>query len=442
MRKYFGLLLTELKNSPESSGFKITSQTFIIRLLGLGLIFLNQALLARLMGVKGYGNYTVIFTWLNFLTVFSMIGFDTSVLRFYPSLNAKQQWGKLKGFLRFTKRIILLLALVSSIAMLLFLLYSSNSYSISFSEALFWAVFLLPFLAFINYYSAVLRALQRIKTSLLPFYILIPVSVSVACIIYYVLNNEQLKVDAAMLIYLCCAIVVCVFISGKLRKELRSQVRDVEPAYERKKWFAVSVTLFIITIITLVLKRVDILFISYYFGNTRAGIYAVAAMISSFVPFGLSVVDYVFAPRISELFESRQQDKLQSMITNSSKIILIITLPITFIMIVFGKFILQLFGEAFVASYLPLIILSAGQLVNAWTGMVAALMTMTGNQKIYLLVYVFAGILDVSLNFILVPSYGMTGAAIASAVSLAVLNLAMYFIVKKKLHIKVSAFIF
>ena len=70
------------------------------------------------------------------------------------------------------------------------------------------------------------------------------------------------------------------------------------------------------------------------------------------------------------------------------------------------------------------------------------MMTMTGNQRVFLLVYVFAGIIDVILNFILVPSLGMNGAAIASAVSLAVLNLTMYFIVKKKLQIKVSAFIF
>jgi O-antigen/teichoic acid export membrane protein len=441
MRKHFEPLFAEIK-SPESSGFRITSQAFIIRLIGLGFIFLNQALLARLMGAKGYGNYTVIFTWLNFFTVFSMIGFDTSVLRFYPSLTAKQQWNKLKGFLRFTKRIIFLLSLLSSVILLLFLLYSSNRYSISFSEALFWAVFLLPFLAYINYYSAVLRALHKIKTSLLPFYILIPASVSIACAIYYKLNNNQLKVDAAMFTYLCCAIGVCLFISARLRKELSPKVRNVQPEYEQKKWFAVSVTLFTITIITLVLKRVDILFMSYYFGNTHAGIYAVASMISSFVPFGLSVVDYVFAPRISELYESHQHEKLQQMISNTSKIILIITLPITFVMIVFGKFILQIFGTAFIASYLPLIILTAGQFANAWTGMVAAMMTMTGNQRIFLLIYVLAGILDVILNFILVPSLGMIGAAISSAVSLAALNLTMYFIVKKKLHIKVSAFIF
>jgi O-antigen/teichoic acid export membrane protein len=437
MRKYFQILFKEIK---DSKSFRITSQAFLIRLSGLALIFLNQALLARLMGAKGYGNYTVIFTWLNFLTVFSMIGFDTAVLRFFPSLHAKQQWEKLKGFMRFTRRIVLTLSIISSIGILLFLLYSSNRYSISFSEALFWAILLLPFLAFINYNSSVLRALHKIKTSLLPFYVLFPVIVSIACYIYYLLNNDQLKVDAAVFIYLCCAVFVFIFINRRLKKELRKDIQTVQPQYERKSWFSVSITLFVISVITLLLKRVDVLFLSVYFGNTHAGIYAAAAMISSFVPFGLSVVDYVFTPQISELYEGREHEKLQGMISNASKIILIITLPIAFGMIIFGKFILGIFGSAFEASYLPLIILTIGQMINAWTGMVAGMMTMTGNQKTFLMVYVLAGVLDVALNFCLVPSLGMTGAAIASSVSLAALNLVMFYFVKKKLLINASAF--
>jgi O-antigen/teichoic acid export membrane protein len=439
MKKYVAILFNEIKNN---NSLRITSQAFFIRLFGLGLIFINQVLLARLMGAKGFGNYTVIFTWLNFLIVFSMLGFDTSVQRFYPSLTAKKQWNKLKGFLRFTRWTVLFLSILSSAGLMFFLLYKSNGFSISFSEALFWAVLLLPFLAFIHYYSAVLRALYKISVSLLPFYILLPVAVSISCYIHYLVNGGQLKVDAALFIYLCCAVVVCIFITRRLRAEMRLQLPQAKPAYERKLWLSVSFTIFVITVITLVLKRVDVLFVSYYFGNTHAGIYAVAAMISGFVPFGLTVVDYVFTPRISELYESRQLEKLQQMVSNSSRLILIITLPIAFITIVFGKYILQLFGTAFIASYLPLIILTGGQLVNAWTGMVAAMMTMTGNQKTFLLVYVVAGLFDVGLNFILVPSFGMFGAAVASSVSLAGLNLAMYFIVKKKLSIKVSAFIF
>lgn len=439
MKKYFENFFEEIKSG---KSFRVTSQTFIIRLCGLGLIFFNQVIIARLMGAKGFGDYTVIFTWINFLIIFSMLGFDTSVLRFFPSLTVKQQWSKAKGFLRFTRQTILVTASLASVTIMIYLFSNSIKFNINYSEALFWATVLLPFLALIHYYSSVLRAMHKIKTSLMPFYLLLPVSVSVACYIYYQLNNEQLKVDAAVFIYLCCAIMVFIFIARRLKKELHQKTENIQPEYDRKLWFSVSFTIFIISAITLVLKRVDVLFISFYLGHTRAGIYAVASMISGFVSFGLTVVDYVFAPRISELFESNQLEKLQKMIAHTSRIILIITFPIVLVMVVFGKFILQIFGTAFVASYLPLIILIAGQLVNAWTGMVAAMMTMTGNQKIFLMVYVFAGVLDIGLNFILVPSMGMIGAAIASSVSLAALNLVMYFIVKKKLRIKVSAFIF
>ncbi|MCX6291306.1 MAG: polysaccharide biosynthesis C-terminal domain-containing protein [Bacteroidetes bacterium] len=318
----------------------------------------------------------------------------------------------------------------------------SPVFVISFSEAWFWSVLVLPFLAFIHYYSSVLRAMHRIKISLIPFYVLLPVMVSMISYLCYRFNQEKLNVDAALMIYFFCVVIVFLFISRRLRMELKEQVTEAVPDYERKKWFSVSVTLLVISLFTLVLKKIDVLFISNYFGNTHAGIYAAASMISGFVPFGLIVVDYVFAPRISELYESRQMEKLQGMIRNTSRLIVLITLPIALVILVFGKLILQVFGTAFIASYLPLIILTAGQLVNAFTGMVAAMMTMTGNQKTFLLVLVISGMLDVALNMILVPSMGMTGGAIASAGSLIFLNLVLYFIVKKKLRIRISAFIF
>ena len=67
-------------------------------------------------------------------------------------------------------------------------------------------------------------------------------------------------------------------------------------------------------------------------------------------------------------------------------------------------------------------------------------MTMTGNQNIFLLVYLIAAVLDLTLNFLLVPKMGMVGAAIASSISVAVLNLIMYMIVWKKLRVKASIF--
>jgi len=65
---------------------------------------------------------------------------------------------------------------------------------------------------------------------------------------------------------------------------------------------------------------------------------------------------------------------------------------------------------------------------------------MTGNQNIFLMVYVVAATLDLALNYFLVPGMGATGAAISSAISVTVLNVIMYVLVWKKLRIKASVF--
>jgi hypothetical protein len=62
------------------------------RLAGLLLIFLLQVTLARLMGPRQYGDYVVIITTVNLLLVFSMFGFDSSVLRFLPSFLEKKNY--------------------------------------------------------------------------------------------------------------------------------------------------------------------------------------------------------------------------------------------------------------------------------------------------------------------------------------------------------------
>ena len=69
------------------------------------------------------------------------------------------------------------------------------------------------------------------------------------------------------------------------------------------------------------------------------------------------------------------------------------------------------FGAEYSAAYLPLVILSIGQLVNAGTGSVAYLLNMSGHEQDTMRVYFVAALVNAVLNFILVPKYGMFGAA-------------------------------
>jgi O-antigen/teichoic acid export membrane protein len=425
---------------------KLTSQTFVLRMIGMALLYANQVLMARLMGVSGYGDYTVIMTWINFLVAFCMFGFDHGAQRFFSMLYAKQQWGKLRGFLRFSFRIIVAVSVLCMVAWFLFLWNKQTSldphdrYPRTYSEAFLWSMFIIPLLAIVYQASAIFRSLHRIKLSLISVYVMLPVGISLTSLVYYQLNDYKMRADAAVLMNLLCTFLVAWYMIRRIRKNLRPRYDGAAPQYDTRLWLGAGVTYLAMNVFTLVIKQADILFVSHYFGHGEAGIYSAAVKISALIPFGLTIVDYVYTPRISSVFAKNDRALLQQYISHAAKIVLVVTVPLSLILVGAGKYLLMIFGSDFTASYLPLTILIAGQLINALTGMVGPLMTMTGNQNIFLMVYVVASVIDLLLNYLLVPRMGATGAAIASAVSVAVLNSIMYFIVWKRLKIRASFF--
>lgn len=140
------------------------------------------------------------------------------------------------------------------------------------------------------------------------------------------------------------------------------------------------------------------------------------------------------------MYLKNNRKELQDYVSHAARITTLITIPLALLLIFFGKYLLMIFGKEFQVSYVPLIILIAGQLINSLTGMVGALMTMTGNQNVFLRVYLFASFTDIFLNILLVPKFGLVGAATASAVSTIILNAFLYVLVRKKLGIKASVF--
>lgn len=427
-------LLNELKKAGIS---KQVLQSLIFRLTGLGLIFGLQVMLARFMGPVHYGDYIVIITIINILLVVSMFGLDSAILRFVPAYMAKNDLSSAKGFVKFSYRVVILLSLACSVGLFIFLLAKSKQFNISFSEGFFWGILLIPFLALIYQASAVLRALHKFKTSLMAVYFLLPLTMGLVSLYYYRSHN-QLTVDATMLINLSCTIVICIFITRKAKKIFRAKATVETATYNNIKWISVSGVLFLTTSLDLLLSQSDILMVSYFMGNTHAGYYAVAARLATLTSLGLSIADYVFMPKIAALFESRQLIKLQQLVRNSSLQVLSITLPIVCTLFIGGKWILGMFGPQYASSYTVLVILLCGQLVNSFTGMVGGLMTMTGHQRTFFIFYLFAFAIQFLLNIILIPAFGIIGAAIGTSLSMIVLNLCAYAFVKRKMKIKAS----
>lgn len=369
------------------------------------------------------------------MLVFSLFGFDSSVLRFLPASIQSGSHEKAAGFVKFSYRVIAIASGVCSVLLFIFLLIKSRKFNISFSEGMFWGILLLPIMAFSYQACSILRSLRMTKLSLMPAYFLFPILMS-ASSWYYFSTYGKLTVDAAMLINLGVSAVIYIYISRRSGKWLKEVVPAQETEYDRKLWLGVSSVLLFTTALDLLLKQSDILMVGYFLGNTKAGIYGVAAKLATLAALGLAVADYVIMPKIAALYESKQFLKLQKKVRAASFQILSISVPVIVGLIIFGKIILGFFGKAYQDAYWPLVVLLIGQLINAATGMVGGLLTMTGHQRRFFTFYFIAIVIQFVLNSLLIKSCGIIGASIGTSVAMIFLNICAYRYVRTKLKIR------
>ena len=146
---------------------------------------------------------------------------------------------------------------------------------------------------------------------------------------------------------------------------------------------------------------------------------------------GLMAVNSIAAPKFSEIHSSGDIDALKRIVQQSTKTIFWVSAPVLFVLIFFPSSILSMFGDEFKLAAMCLIILSIGKMFSAISGSVGTFLQMVGRQKIFQNILIVAALINVGLNSLLIPNYGIEGAAIASTVSGVFWNLLMIFYIKK-----------
>jgi O-antigen/teichoic acid export membrane protein len=211
--------------------------------------------------------------------------------------------------------------------------------------------------------------------------------------------------------------------------------------FETQKWVRSALPFMFLGAMELVNSQADLIMLGLFRPMQEVGIYRAVVQGASLVMFVLIAVNMALMPTIAELYAKGDKIRLQRVITLSARVILIATLPIALALIFGGRFLLSFFfGGEFQAGGNALSILCLGQLVNAGMGSVAALLNMTGHERDTARGIAVAALLNVILNALLIPEFGMKGAAVASATSLVTWNFLMSWWVYKRIGIISTAF--
>lgn len=386
-------------------------------------------MLARLLGPEQYGIYIYAFTWIHILLFLCLLGFHTSLLRFVAEYHIKQQWSLLRGILRRSRQIVLSVSILAALVGTGVVWFSAEDLSAEQVVTFYAAFCLLPVLTFAWLREASLRALKHAVQAELLQRVVYPALTGLGVLILFFRMGSGFTARYAMTVNLGSILVTAAIGTFLLYRMLPKSVLRTRPDYADRRWLSVSLPLLLIAGMHIVLKRTDIVMVGAMKGTEEAGIYSAASRVSDLVVFALMAINSILAPMISELYHTGQKKRLQRIITLAARAIFIFTLMSSLLLILFGKFILTLFGTVFAAAYVPLMILLAGQVANSLTGSVGFIMSMSGKQNMMGLIITISAVVNILLNFLLVPLFGRTGAAVSTAVCLGGMNLVAAYVV-------------
>ena len=210
-----------------------------------------------------------------------------------------------------------------------------------------------------------------------------------------------------------------------------SKVINSETELTTKALFKVSIPLLLGQSMMLIMGKVDLFMLANMTSSDQVGIYNIALKLSMLAYMGLMAVNSIAAPKFSEIHSSGDIDALKKIVQQSTKTIFWITVPVIILFLCFPKSILSVFGEEFKLAAMALIILSISKMFSAISGSVGTFLQMVGKQNVFQNILILTAIINIGLNYILIPKYGIDGAAFASAISGVIWNVLMIIYIKK-----------
>nr|WP_281251228.1 oligosaccharide flippase family protein [Tropicimonas sediminicola] len=389
----------------------------------------------RLIGAESFGHFAYVIAWTTVLGYISTLGFHVSLLRLLPAYQVGADWSKAGGVLRFALSGAALagtaLAMVAAVSVVA--IHGAES---ELGRALLIGTAIIPLLSLRLVSAAAVRAYGGIISAMLPERILRDtltfLFLALAVLSGLAVPDAVTAVSAAL-----AAGVVMLFI---LRRFLIAHIPP-EPArsprlYAPREWLRPAVPLTLIMLADTLMSRAGVLIMGAHGAATEVAIYTVAVSLSLIAALPRLSIATLFAPTVSALYARKDMAGLQTLISRAALLSLAGTLTVASPLIFGAEMILNWFGPEFSAARTILIILVAGQLVAAAAGPQQHVLTMTGHEREGSRLMIAAAAGNVIIAAILYLILGMTGVAVAAALSMLGWNAGMMWCVHRRLGLR------
>jgi O-antigen/teichoic acid export membrane protein len=409
---------------------------FFGTILGILLAIINQILLGRILGVENYGLFYLAFTIVTVFLPFTTLGLYGSLPRFLPFHFGRGEKDVARSAIRFSQVLVFFISILFCVVVFFFSEKISTDifHNGNLTMILKYFAVGIPLLSLSNILEAVIRSFKAVKFKVAVFDIGIWVVRLTFFIPFIVIGYALFGAIISYLIAMIFTIFTSMFF---IRKKLFSDQLKYQTIPVAKKLLSFSWPLAFTAIISLFYLKTDVLLLGYYYNSTDVGLYMPALIIAQYVTLFAAPFAYIFLPVVSELFGKADKTTIESLFKSASKWIFMMVLPVFIYLLLFPEEVITLlYGSGYSEGYLALVILATGVSMNTFTGMTGGILVGGGYTKLNLTVEIIAAITNVSLNIILIPIFGILGAAIGTSASYFTRNIASFVFVYKttKMH--------
>lgn len=177
------------------------------------------------------------------------------------------------------------------------------------------------------------------------------------------------------------------------------------------------------TVAQTLLKRSDIVMVAALRSPSEAAVYAAASRFVTLGQVAVQALQQVLAPQLSALFATGEGEHAKEVFQATTTWSIMLAWPVYIACAVLAPVVLLLFGDGYTEGVPVVILLSVAMLVAVASGSVDTVVLMSGRSWLSLVNTVAALLVNVGLNLLLIPDYGIVGAAVAWTAAIVVRNL-------------------
>jgi len=419
---------------------KGTALVFIMSVLAAFVGYLLRMYLARNLTIAEYGLFYAVFGFIGLFALFKDLGLGQALAKFIPEFVVKKQYSKIKSAIVSSLILQFISSTVVSVFLVLFAKWLSQNY---FKIDVAYPVLLLSiafyWLSFVeNTYGYVMQGFQKMKYFSWINFLKMTLIFAMVFVLFLFKKSVVFVALSYLLYYILSIFFYLPFIKKAFPKIFSIKFRWNQKL--SKDLFLFGIPIMISLIGWLVLGYTDTAVLTLFRSLEEVGMYNVALPTASLLFYFTSAISIVLLPMVSEMYARKYHERLINGIRLIHNYSLFFIIPFAIMMFVFPEAVINLlFGSKYFGAVEPLRILAIGSIFYTLAYVNLSIISGIGKPKKVSEIVLSAALFNLVGNFILIPKYGMIGAAITTAIGFFIMLILSLIYLSKEINIRIDA---